>query len=238
MATVAALMDPVSVVRTLRKHKLLTALLVAATVLGAAWAVTRSVSQFDSKATILLTPPPPGPTPGEVAENPALEGVRAENPYVRAYNPAIVINAVSSGVTAAETRDRLVAQGADRRYRVIAVSKYGYISPLAEIRATGRSAEQAQRTAQLVVEAFASRLTDLQSVEDVDPRYYIGIRLIEPPAPGLVVSPSRARAVVGVAGLGFLGLFSLVSGIDFWAQVRRERGGRGAHVVELSRLRI
>lgn len=221
-------MDPTSVVRTLWRHKILTMVLVVSTLLGVRHVIVLPFSEFDARAAVLLVPPrraPVQPPPVDAA------APVKDNPYLRDYSAPVVISVVSSSVNSESMRRRLVAMGADPRYAVLPPSKYGYNGAIAEMRATGPTAAVAQRTAQLVLAAFQERLQEIQAVEDIDARSFIRTRVVRAPAPGIPVVPGRARAVAGVLGLGAIGLFTLVSTVDF---VERARGSAVRRRVALS----
>lgn len=208
-------MDPASVIRTLWRHKVLTVLLVVATAAGMYHVVTKPFSQYDARASVLLVPPRGLP--------PELAASAADNPYLRDYNPSVVISIVSASVNAEETRERLVAAGADPRYEVLPPSRYGISNAIVQMVGTATTAEGAAQTVELVVTAFDDRLRGIQLAERVDERLFIRSRIVRAPSAGIPIVPSRTRAVAGVLGLGVVGLFSLLSSVDFVEQVRRSR---------------
>lgn len=217
------MMDPATLLRWLGRHKVLALLLVVATALGVRHVLFRPFSEFESRAAVLLVTP--GRAPAPPADAPPAP-TRKDNPYLRDYSPAVVITVVSSYVNSPQARDELQALGADRRYQVLPPSKYGYVNAIAEMRITGATPEGAQLTAQLVVEAFQERLEEIQAAEGADPSSFIRTRVVREPTYGLAVVPGRVRAVAGVLGLGAIGLFTLVSTVDFVETVRNTRQRR------------
>lgn len=210
-------MDLLSIFMTLWRHKAAVLVVTGLTALAALFIVVAQPSEYESRATLLLVPPPRPPA------NEPLGAVSADNPYTRAYDAGIVINVVAASVNSDTERERLIAAGADRRFEVAQTVRYGFSSPVAEIVASGDSPSAAKETVELVLAAFQEQLRTIQAVEDVDERYFIVTRVVDPADPGVMRASTKLRPLIGVVGLGIVALFTVVTTSEAIARMRAER---------------
>lgn len=220
-------MDILSIFLALWRHKLAALLVFILTAGGVSYVVMVQPSQYETTATLLLVPPPGPPSNDAIAADPSLGGARFDNPYTRVYDPAVVISVVATFVGSEQTRDRLVQAGADRRYSIAQTARYGFNSPVVEIRSISKQAALAQQTAQMVIAAFQEQLTAIQASEGVDGRFHIGTRIVDPPGPGIVQASGKLRGMLAVVGLGILALFTVVSTADAIERAREDRRSGG-----------
>ncbi|HEY3485670.1 MAG TPA: hypothetical protein VGK49_09810, partial [Ilumatobacteraceae bacterium] len=141
----------------------------------------------------------------------------------RIYDPGVVVNIVSSLLDTDEARAAIAANGGDPRYTVGQTARYGFTSPVADIKGLGPTPEIATTTASLVAAAFKEQLISIQAVEGVDSRFFIDVRTVEAPDDARLRASDKLRALVGVLGLGAFAMFVLVSVAEAAANARAER---------------
>jgi len=216
-------MDLFAVWRTLTRHKLIVVPLVLLIGYGCFYVIHERPSVYEADASLLLVIPRRAPSPDEIARDPTLQGANYDNPYTRIYDPGVVVNIVSSMLDTAEARAALVRSGGDPRFTVGQTARYGFTSPVADIKGVGPTPEIAMTTAALVAAAFREQLIEIQAVEGVDARFFIDVRTVEPPDDARLRASDKLRALVGVVGLGAFALFVLVSIAEAAANARAER---------------
>jgi len=216
-------MDLVAVWRTLTRHKLIVIPLVLLIGYGCFYVLHERPSVYEADASLLLVIPRRAPSPDEIAQDPTLQGANYDNPYTRIYDPGVVVNIVSSLLDTNEARAAVASSGGDPRYTVGQTARYGFTSPVADIKGLGPTPEIAMATATLVAEAFKAQLIAIQAVEGVDPRFFIDVRTVEAPDEARLRASDKLRALVGVLGLGAFALFVLVSVAEAAANARAER---------------
>jgi hypothetical protein len=182
---------------------------------------------YEADASLLLVIPRRAPSPDEIARDPTLQGASYDNPYTRIYDPGVVVSIVSSMLDTDEARATVASRGGDPRFTVGQTARYGFTSPVADIKGVGPTPEIAITTATLVAAAFKEQLFAIQAVETVDPRFFISVRTVDAPDQARLRASDKLRALVGVVGLGAFALFVLVSVAEAAANARAERRGYG-----------
>jgi capsular polysaccharide biosynthesis protein len=216
-------MDLLSIARKFWRYKLLTIPVVLLTLLGAAYVVAVKEPVYQASASFVLLNPPAPPTAEEVARNPALGKVNAENPYTRFGDQSVVIQVLASTISSDSARRALAQAGADRRYTVAPHTEFGYSSPIVEITAMASSPAAAMASAKIVNDATIRELERMQESRGVDERYRIKALAIKVPDEAQLQASGKLRALVGVLALGGLLMFMVVSIIDAFATLRTER---------------
>jgi hypothetical protein len=220
-------MDLLAVWRTLTRRKLIVVPLVLLIAFGCFYVIHERPSVYEADASLLLVIPRHAPTPDEIARDPTLEGANYDNPYTRLYDPGVVVNIVSSLLDTKATRAAVASSGGDPRYTVGQTARYGFTSPVAEIKGVGPTPEIAMTTARLVAAVFKEQLRSIQAVEGVDPRFFIDVRTVDAPDGARLRASDKLRALVAVVGLGAFALFVLVSLAEAVANARAERLTKG-----------
>jgi uncharacterized protein involved in exopolysaccharide biosynthesis len=75
-------MDLYSVAHTLLRHKMVVLPIALLTLIGCFGVIAVQKPVYQSSATYILTSPPPAPTAAQIARDPALGKIDANNPYV------------------------------------------------------------------------------------------------------------------------------------------------------------
>lgn len=195
-------MSPLQLIYTVWRRKLAVLPAVLITVFGLVYVTVLTPPTYEVTVSYVLVPPPGAPTPEDVARDPSLADVRADNPFLRFQSSSIVVDLLARQTNSAGNREVLLAAGADERFEVVPSSRYGFASPIVDIIAIGSSTESAMSTAQLVSASVEEQLRALQADQQVDEPYMYKPLLVDFPAePRLRVS-NKLRAVVAVVVAG------------------------------------
>jgi hypothetical protein len=215
--------DLLLIARKIWRYKLATLPVVVLTLCGAVYAVAVKDPVYEAKSSYVLINPPAPPTAEEVARDPALGRVNADNPYTRFADQSVVVQVLTASLSSESTRRALEDQGADSRYTAAPSSELGYSSPIVQITGIGTTPRNAVHTAEVVGVALKRELDRMQAVRGVDPKYEIKAHEVEPPAGAELRASGQARTLVAVLALGAIALFIAVSVADALSNLRRER---------------
>jgi hypothetical protein len=217
-----------SIVRKIWHYKLLTLPVVLLTLCAAVYVVAIKEPVYEATSSYILISPPAPPTEEDIARNPALGRINADNPYARFTEQAVVVEVLGSSMANESAQRALVQAGVDPRYEVRPASDFGFSSPIVKITAQGDRPAEAVRSAKLVGKAVTRELEDLQQAEGVDPQYWIRAHQVDLPDGAQLQASGQLRMLIGVLALGTVLLFVVVSVADALSILRRERLGRVA----------
>jgi len=218
-------MDLLLIVTRVWRHRFITLPVILLTLAGAGYVAAVKKPVYKVSASYLLVNPPAPPTSQEIAADPALAHVRADNPYTRFGNQPVMIDVLSRTLSAPTARQKLLTQGADPSYAVESATTFGFATPVLQITAVGVTPEMASRTATLVSHAVLSELNRLQVKAQVDAPYRITAQQLEPPTAPLPQASGQMRSLVAVLAIGVILLFSVISVADALSAIRRQRAG-------------
>jgi capsular polysaccharide biosynthesis protein len=221
-------MNLLSIARKIWRYKLLTVPVVFLTFCGAVYVIALKEPVYEASASYILINPPAPPTPEDVARDPSLGRINADNPYTRFSDQTVIVEVLASSMANESAQRALLNAGADPRYKVERASQFGYSSPILKITAQGSSPEVAVRSAKLVGNAVTRQLQEMQQAEGVDATYRIKAHKVEIPEGAQLRASGQLRSLVGVFGLGAVLLFLVVSIGDALTTFRMERAGRSA----------
>jgi hypothetical protein len=221
-------MDLLSIGRKLWRYKLVTLPVVLLTLCGAVYVVAVKEPVYEASSSYILINPPAPPTAEDIARDPALGRINADNPYTRFSDQSVRIEVLASSMAGKAAQGALLKAGADPRYKVTPTSAFGYSSPIVEITAQGGSPEVAIGSAKLVGKAVTSELDRMQRAEGVDTGYRIKAQQVDAPDGAQLRASGQLRMLVGVLALGAVLLFVVVSVADALTTLRMERIGRTA----------
>jgi hypothetical protein len=220
--------DLLQITRKVWLHRLVALPVIALTVIGAFYVLAIKKPTYEVSSSYVLINPPDPPTAEEIASNPKLKGLNADNPYTRFADQSAMIGLLSSRVGAESVRQSLSEQGADPDYRVGPSTDIGYGSFLLEITGVGSSPEGAVRTAQLVGGALTSELQKMQASQGVVPQYMIQAQLVVAPDHALQRVSGKLRPLIGVLVIGAILLFVVISAAEALASIRTDWSGARA----------
>jgi hypothetical protein len=223
-------MDLLSITRKIWRYKFLTLPVVLLTLCGAVYVVAVKDPVYEASSSYILAYPPDPPTPEEIARDPALGRINADNPFARFSDQAVMVEVLASSTANESTRRALRDAGADPRYTVKPAAESGTAEPLPIVRITaqGSTPEVAIRSAKLVGNAVSRQLQRMQQAEGIDPEYQIKTNKVDTPTRAELRASGQLRALVGVLALGIVLLFLVVSVADALTTRRVERSGGSA----------
>ena len=213
-------MDLFAILRSIRRHWLITTLVVAFTGAACAWVIVVMPRDYQAQASYVLVNPAPTPSDMEIELKPSLAGINRNNPYLRFANEGTVGQVLSARMTGGTVRDALVGRGADPGY-TIAPSPTS--AQIIDIVGTGSSAAEAERTLALVSERMQAELEALQRVYGADSSALITPLPVAEPTGGYAVVSGTIRSLVGVLGAGVIVLFAAISIAEGRAALRPEQ---------------
>ncbi len=215
-------MDLLSMARKIWRYRLFTLPVVILTLCGAAYVLAVKQPVYEATSSFALLNPPAPPTAEDIARDPALGRINADNPYTRLGDQSVIIQVLASTTNSDAARRALKKAGVDSRYTVTPSADLGYASPIEQVTAVGSSAETAILSAKLVGDVVTRELDRLQAAQGVDKRYRIKTLQVAAPDEAQLKASGTLRVLVGVLVMGALALFIVVSVMDAFVTLRRE----------------
>jgi len=215
-------MDLLLIARKIWRHKLVTLPVIALTLVGAVYTLGVKQPLYEATASYLLVNPPLPPTDEEIARDPALGKVKADNPYTRFTDQSVIIDVLARRMSAVSVKRELVRDGADPRFTVGPAEHFGGTSPILQVTGTGATPQASIKTARVVGGEMAVELDRMQA-KDVDARYRITAQMVEAPDAPQLQASGQLRMLVAVCVLGAIVMFMVVSITDALDSLRRER---------------
>lgn len=207
-------MDLVTIAAKLWRHRRLTIPVMVLTLIAAGYIVTVRKPVYQAEASFALLNPPAPPSADEIARDPELAKINADNPYTRFGDQTVIVQVLVNSLLGPTTKRSLVAAGVDPRFTVEPSVELGYASPLMRVTAVGASRGAAMASAKLLATTLTKTLDTLQSVEGVDTPYRIKALPVERPDDARLQASGTLRALVGVLVMGTVILFIVVSVAD------------------------
>jgi hypothetical protein len=215
------------IAKKLWKYKLFTVPIFALVLVGSFYVFAVKAPTYESSATYILVSPPPPPTDAEIAADPALGRVKADNPYLRFSDQTVVVQILASRLNSDEGRQALAKQGADPNYLAQPSPEFGFSAPILQVTGTGTTAAAAIKTADVVGEAAGQELDRMQQERGVDRTYRIKVETVVAAHDAMLKASGKLRALVAVFVLGMILLFITVSVLDALSALRAEWAKRG-----------
>jgi hypothetical protein len=227
-------MNLLLIVTKLWKYKFVTIPIIAFVFAGAYYVVAVKAPTYETSASYILVNPPPAPTDADIARDPALGRVHADNPYTRfSDGGSVLVQVLTSRLSSDLTRQMLVKEGADPGYMAAPSVAFGFGVPLLEITGRGTTAAEAVKTANIVGQALSEELDRMQV--GVDRTYRITAQDVVPAHDAKLKPSGKLRSLVAVLVLGTIMLFIAVSVLDAisalraqWSQGRLGEEGEGS----------
>jgi capsular polysaccharide biosynthesis protein len=210
------------IMRKVWKYRLATLPIVLCVVVGAVYVIAIKPPVYEAAATYILVNPPPPPTQEQIARNPALGSVDADNPYTRFSDSSVLVQVLASRLNSEEGRRGLAARGADPNYTVAPSAEFGFSAPILQITGTGTNPAAAVNTANLVGLALTNELDRMQEIRSVNKEYRIKTEAVVAPHDAKLKASGKLRALVAVLALGTILLFIAISVLDAVSGVRAQ----------------
>ena len=202
-------MDPISVIKTLWRHKWVAMPVVLLTIAACVYVMFFAQRSYQASMTYALITPKV-PTAVELEASPQLAKVNADNPYLRSPDSTLLSQVLITKLGAQETLESLQDQGLGTEYTVAQASSFGS-GMLLELSASGTSPEQAVDTAVALGNRLTSTLRDVQKINGADESYLFSALPVDGPGQAEEIFSSRLRTLIIVAVAGALLVFGAVS---------------------------
>jgi hypothetical protein len=202
-------MDLLSIVREVWKGKAAVLPVLFLTFIAAAYVLVVRPPEYASNSALTLIYPPAAPTSNQIASDPSLSKVNADNPY-EAYGDLTVVGAV---VQQAMGSDSIVAQlrkeGVEDGYSI--TSDPTTTNPIIHVEGVGATPAAALRATTILGEQIGATLNQLQANEHVADHYRITTQVLNTPnVPSLKIS-SKLRSLIAVLVAGLIMMFVALS---------------------------
>ncbi|MFF1383705.1 chain-length determining protein [Arthrobacter sp. NPDC058288] len=202
-------MDPISVIKTLWRHKWVAMPVVVLTIAACVYVMFIGQRTYQATMTYALVTPKV-PTALELQNSPELAKVNGDNPYLRSPDSSLLSQVVITKLGAQETAKSLRERGLGTEYTVSQASSFGS-GMLLELRASGTSPEQAVDTAVALGNRLTTTLHDVQKINGADESYLFSALPVEGPGQAEEMFSSRLRTLIIVALGGVVLVFGAVS---------------------------
>lgn len=214
-------MDPISVIKTLWRHKWVALPVVLLTAAACVYVMFFAQRSYQATMTYALITPKV-PTALEVENDPKLAKANTDNPYLRSPDSTLLSQVLITKLGAQETGASLEKQGLGTEYTVAQASSFGS-GMLLQLSASGTSPQQAVDTAMALGKQLTTTLHDVQKINGADESYLYSALAVDGPGQAKEIFSSRLRTLIIVAVAGVLLLFGAVS---IARSLERARGGR------------
>ncbi|QHF24745.1 chain-length determining protein [Rathayibacter sp. VKM Ac-2804] len=215
-------MDPVSVLRTLWRHRLLAGVVLALTVAAMAYVLVLSPRTYASTATYALVNPKL-PSTAELEADPALAALNSDNPYLRSSDNSLAAQVLVTVLNGDETAEALAAQGLSTQFAVERSAWSGQ-GLLLSVTADAPTADGSLATTTALGDRLVDTLRSMQTINGADDRYLFTALEVQTPGKAVEQVSDRLRAMIMVAVGGVVLLFGAIS-IARAIEGRRERKG-------------
>lgn len=202
-------MDPISVIKTLWRHKWVALPMVLLTVVACLYVMLFAQRTYQASMTYAVITPKV-PTELELQANPALAAVNADNPYLRSPDRTLLSQVLITKLGAQETAEQLKRQGLGTEYTV-GQSLNSTSGLLLQLTASGGSPDQAVDTAAALGKRLTTTLHDVQTINGADESYLFTALAVDGPGQAKEMFSSRLRTLIIVGVGGALLIFAAVS---------------------------
>jgi hypothetical protein len=213
-------MDPLSVLRTLIRHKWVALPVVLATLVAGVYVMFFAPRSYEAGMTYALITPKV-PSTAELQTNPDLARINGDNPYLRSPDSTLLSQVLITKLGGQETADELKRRDLGTEYTVAQASNLGS-GMLLQLSAAGTSPEQAVATVKELASVLTSTLYHLQKVNGADDAYLFSALPVDGPGEAKEIFSSRLRTLIIVLVGGAFLVFGAVS-IARSLELTRER---------------
>jgi capsular polysaccharide biosynthesis protein len=212
-------MDPMSVLRTMWKHKWYVLPVVLVTLIVAVYVFQFGPRLYESTMSYALVNPDT-PTESEIEADPSLKLLNSDNPYLRASNPTLITDVLISRMNDGETADGIAKRGLSTDFKV--EKDAGGNGFVIDITGVGTSAAESLEVTQALSEVLVDNLREVQTVNGADDTYLYTALPVATPNRATEQFSSRLRSVISVLIAGLIVTFGAVS-LGRWVETSRGR---------------
>jgi capsular polysaccharide biosynthesis protein len=214
-------MDPISVIKTLWRHKWVALPVALLTAVACVYVMFFAQRTYQATMTYALITPKV-PTALEMENDPKLAKVNTDNPYLRSPDSTLLSQVLVTKLGAQETATHLQQQGLGTEYTVAQASSFGS-GMLLQLSASGTSPQQAVDTAIALGKQLTTTLHDVQTINGADESYLFSALTVDGPGQAKEMFSSRLRTLIIVAVAGVL---LVIGAVSIARALERARGGR------------
>ncbi|MGO4230585.1 Wzz/FepE/Etk N-terminal domain-containing protein [Arthrobacter sp. YAF34] len=202
-------MDPISVLKSLWRHKWVALPMVLLTCAACAYVMFFAQRTYQATMTYaLLTPKTP--TTEELQANPKLAALNSDNPYLRSADNTLLAQVIITKLGSQDVGEQLKKQGLGVEYSV-GQSSSSSSGMMLQLSASGTSPTQAVDTALALGKRLTTTLHDVQTINGADNLYLFSALPVDGPGQAKEMFSSRLRTLIIVAVGGALLVFGSVS---------------------------
>lgn len=212
-------MDPMSVIRTMWRHKRFVVPAVLITLIAAAYVFQFGPRYYQSAVSYALVNPII-PTDAQMELDPSLKKLNSDNPYLRASNPTLITDVVVSRLNAGSTADAIAARGLSSDFKV--EKDPGGNGFVIVITGVGSSPSKSLDVTEALSAMLLDALRTVQKVNGADDLYLYSALLVAPPNRATEQFSSRLRSVISILLAGLVLIFGAVS-LGRWVESSRIR---------------
>jgi hypothetical protein len=154
----------------------------------------------------------------QLAADPTLATLNADNPYLRSSDPNLIANVVITRLNAPDTKDRLERQGLATEYA--ATPGIGGAGLIVSIAASGETEAQSLATIDELGQVFEESLREIQTVNGAEDRFLFTSIVVAEPDRATEKLSSRIRTVIMVSLAGVILVFGAIS-LGTWVENSR-----------------
>jgi hypothetical protein len=216
-------MDLLALSRTIWRHRIAVIPVLVLMLAGLIYVVKIKPPTYDADGELALISPPAAPSAAQIAADPKLAKIDANNPYLDYGDLTYVGDAVMDRVTSHSAQQALAAEGVSPKYQVAMSSDPGNPAFI-DITGVGTTSASAINAAQKVMTAANDDLQQIQldTNPPVSPTYMITMETLLAPTSAQQEVTSKLRALIEVLGVGVVLLFLVISIAEAFARKREE----------------
>lgn len=216
-------MDPISVIKTLVRHKWVAMPVILMTLLAGAYVMFFAQRSYEASMTYALITPKV-PSASELQTNPQLAGANSDNPYLRSPDSSLLSQVLLTKLAGQRTGEELKNQGLGTEYTVAQASNLGS-GMLLQLSASGNSPQRAVATVQELARQLTTTLYSVQKVNGADDAFLFSAVPVDGPGEAKEIFSSRLRTLIIVLVGGACLVFAAVS-VAHSVDITRDRKGR------------
>jgi hypothetical protein len=203
-------MNVMSIFKEISENKRVALPVVLLTLLAAAYVAVLRPPEYVSDSALALVNPPSAPTPAQIASDPALGKINANNPYVQYNDLTVVVALIQQALNGQTVANRLKSEGVPDGYTVQPTST-NLNAPIIDVSGVGSTPAVAAGSAAIIDREIAVTLNQLQQNEGVARGYRITTQLLNAPSKATLKVSGKLRSLIAVLALGVVMMFVTLS---------------------------
>lgn len=202
-------MDPLAVLRTLWRHRIVSIPILLLTLAAGLYVFQFAPRSYETSATYAMINPDI-PTQQDLLNNPELGKLNDKNPYLRSSDPSLIVQVLLTRLNDSSMADKLKEQGLSPEYTV-SRGVGGINGFLVDITGIAETPEKSFATTRALGSTLEQYLYDGQKVNGADDAYLFSSIMVAPPDKATEQFSSRLRSLIAVFLAGVVLMFGAVS---------------------------